>query len=431
MGKTARISEGRIFFIVGIIHKSIFGHEMSEAMKGFLKNLSWSFFGGVTAAGIMFLLTIVAGRTLGPEAFGQYNSLLSFATALSIFFLLGNDVSSVRYLADKQYENKREEIFTTALVVVLFQSVFFSLIYYIFFDFIKEKFALGNELLLTGIIFSFLLAIKSLFDGFLRAFHLIKKQGFIRIFDASLALFSFLLFYHFLHRTDYFFYVVSVSLGLFSFSILSLFLLFGNFKRFSFKMLKLLFEYNKYLILGTVAGFIVSLEKYFIGRYTGTYELGVYSAYHAASFLIIANIGSVFTNVFWPSSVTEKKSLEAISTKLDILFLKIFPLWAVFNFFFIYIVIIFMGESYPLDYVYIVLFAVNSFLSFAFSTINGLLKVNRVMEFVVTSSLCYLSLILLIVVFKSVLAYLIGQIFVYIAFYLISKRRLRKDFFKE
>lgn len=431
MGKITEISKERIFSVVEIIHKSIFGHEMSEVMRDFLKNLSWSFFGGVMAAGIMFVLTVVAGRTLGPEAFGQYNSLLSFATALSIFFLLGNDVSSVRYLADKQYENDREEIFTTAIVIVLFQSVFFSLVYFILFDFIKGTFALNSDLLLTGIIFSFLLAIKSLFDGFLRAFNLIRKQSFIRIFDASLALSSFLIFYYFLNKTEYYFYIVSVSLGLFSFSALSLLLLYGNFKKFSFRMLRLLFGYNKYLILGTVAGFIVSLEKYFIGHYAGTYELGIYSAYHAASFLIIANVGSVFTNVFWPSSVTEKKSLEAILMKMNVLFLKIFPVWIVGNFLFIYVVIMFMGKNYPLNYAYIILFAVNSFLAFAFSTINGLLKINRIKEFVITSSLCYVALILLIVVFKSVLYYLIGQIFVYIAFYLISNNGLKKDFVKE
>lgn len=414
--------------VVRIIHRGIFGHEISEAMTGFLRNLSWSFVGGVTAAIIMFVLTMIAGRALGPNAFGQYNALLSFATALSVFFLLGNEVSSVRYLSDKQYENEKKDIFTTAIIVVLFQSVIFSLVIYLFFDLIREKFMLDRDIMLAGIIFSFLLAIKSLFDGFMRAFNLIKKQSLIRIFDAVLALLAFLFFYHFLNKTEYYFYAVAVSLGLLSFSSLSLFFLFGNFKKFSLKSLKLLFGYNKYLILGTVAAFIVSLEKYFIGRYAGTYELGIYSAYHAASFLIIANLGSVFTNVFWPSSVAEKKNLESILMKLNTLFFKMFPVWIIFNFLFICVVIIFMGKGYPLSYTYVALFAVNSFLAFAFSIVNGLLKINRVKEYVIISSLCYLSLILLIIVFKSVFAYLIGQIFVYIVFYFLSIRRLKRDF---
>lgn len=412
------------------LHINIFGHEMSDTMKDFLKNLSWSFFGGISAAVIMFVLNLLAGRKLGPNAFGQYNSLLSFATALTFLFLLGNDISSVRYLADRNYEKSKEEIFTTSIILVLIQSIVFGFVFYIFFDFIKTKFSLSDNTLSLGIAFSFVLAFKSLFDGYLRAFNLIKKQSFIRIFDAVLAISFFSYFYYFLDKTEYYFYVIAISLGSFFFISFSLFILFGNLRKFSFKMARLLFGYNKFLILGAAIGFVISLEKYFIGKYMGIYELGIYSAYHAASFLIISNIGAVFMNVFWPSSITEKKNLKAILKKLNILFLKAFPVWIILNSLFVFMAIYFMGKNYPLNIVYIILFAVDAFLSFAFSIFNGLLKINRIKEFVLISYLCYTSLIILIIMSQNILYYLVGQIFVYVVFCLISNKRLQKDFIR-
>lgn len=420
--------KNEIYLIIKRFHLIVFGHAMSNVMESFLKNLSWSFFGGATASAIMFFLNLIAGRKLGPDAFGQYNYILSFSTALTIFFLLGNDVSSVRYLSDKKYEKDKEEIFTTSVMIVIFQSFLFGLIFYLFFELIKIKFSLSQEILLVGIIFSFLLAMKSLFDGYLRAFRLIKRQSFIRIFDSILAIVAFLFFYYFLDKKDYFFYIIAISVGLLFFISASLIALFGNFKKFSIKAAKLLFSYNRFLILGAGVGFIIGLEKYFIGRYIGTYELGIFSAYHAASFLIISNIGYIFMNVFWPSSIMEKQNLEAISKKLNILFVKIFPFWIIFNFFFIFLAVFFMGKDYPLNFSYIFLFAITSYLSFTFSIVNGLLKINRIKEFVLMSYLCYMSLIVLIILFKNILLYLIGQVFVYFVFCIISNKILAKDF---
>ncbi|EKE16380.1 MAG: polysaccharide biosynthesis protein [uncultured bacterium] len=416
--------------IIRAIHINIFGHEMSDAMRIFLKNLSWSFFGGISAALIMFVLSVMAGKTLGPDAFGQYNSLLSFATALTFLFLMGNDVSSVRYLADNNYEKNKGEIFTTSIVLVLVQSFVFGLFFYIFFNFVRINFSLESDSLLLGIIFSFFLAIKSLFDGYLRAFNLIKRQSFIRISDAILVICFFYFFYYFLDKSDYYFYAISVLFGSFFFISASLIALRGNLRKFSFKMAKLLFGYNKFLIFGAAIGFIISLEKYFIGKYVGAYELGVYSAYHAASFLIISNIGAVFMNVFWPSSIMEKNNLEAILKKINILFLKAFPFWIILNSLFILLVIFLMGESYPLNYVYIVFFSIDAFLSFAFSIFNGLLKINRIKEFVIMSYLCYSSLIILIILSRNVMYYLVGQVFIYSIFILFANKRLGKDFVK-
>lgn len=416
--------------IAEILHLKIFGNEMSDEMRKFLGHLSWSFFGGFIAAGIMLILTILAGRKLGPEGFGQYNSLLSFATALTFFFLLGNDIGSVRYLSDKEYQKEKGSILTTSLAIVLIQSLFFGLVIFLFFDFIKERFSFENNFLFLGIIFSFLLSLKSLVDGYLRSLHLIKKQGFVRILDTLLAVFSFLFFYYYLGRLEYYFYAMAISAGTFLFIFLGFFFISNNFGKFSFRNLKLLFGYNKFLVLSSIGGSIMSLERYFIGKYIGTYELGVYSAYYAASFLIIANIGAIFMNVFWPSAIKEKDNLKVILDKLNRLLLKILPFWILFSSAFISLVMLFMGKEYQFNLLYVILFAISSFIAFSFSTFTSILNIDHIKEAVFISFFCYLSLLALIIVFHTILYYLIGQIFIYLFFCIISQKRLKLGFSK-
>jgi O-antigen/teichoic acid export membrane protein len=418
----------KLINLINFLHRIIFGHEMSLEMKKFIKNLSWSFFGGFISAGIMLILTILAGRKLGPEGFGQYNSLLSFATALTFFFLLGNDSGSVRYLSDEKNKKEKKEILSTSLIIVMAQSVIFGLLAFVFSDAIIRKFSLDSNVLIFGVILALVLATKSLFDGYLRSFHLIKKQSGIRIVDAFLSIFFFFLFYYFFKKTEYYYYVVAISCGAIFFILVSVFILRENFGKFSVKSVRELFNYNKFLIIGAIGGIIMSLEKYFIGKYISIYELGVYSAYYAASFLIISNLGAIFMNVFWPSAIKERKSMNIIVEKLNVLFLKVFPFWFVFATGFVSLVVIFMGEGYAFNWVYVFLISVSSFMSFVFSTFLGLLKIDRIKESVIVSILCYILLIASIVIFKSILYYIISQILLYSIFYIIIKKRLSIDF---
>jgi len=420
----------KLMTIAESLHRRVFGHEMSEEMRKFLGNLSWSFFGGIIASGVMLIVTILAGKKLGPEGFGQYNSLLSFATAMTFLFLLGNDTGSVRYLSDREHQNKKGEILTTSLIMVLMQALIFGLLLFLFFDFIKHKFSFDDSFLFLGLVFSLLLSLKSLLDGYLRSFHLIKKQSIVRIVDSLLVIVSFLFFYYYLGRTEYYFYAVSISIGVTTFIVLGFILISNNFAKFSFAQVKFLFNYNKFLIFGSIAGFVMSLERYFIGKYIGTYELGIYSAYYVASFLIISNLGGIFMNVFWPAAIKEKNNLKVILDKLNSLFLKSFPFWILFNSIFVFAVIFFMGKNYVFNSLYVILFPISSFVAFSFSTFISVLNIDRIKESVVISFFCYFILLILIATLQNIMYYLVGQIFIYLIFSWIVQKRLNISFMK-
>jgi len=66
--------KSRAISFTEVLHRRIFGHEMSDVMRKFLSNLSWSFFGGVASSVIMALVTILAGKNLGAVSFGEFYS---------------------------------------------------------------------------------------------------------------------------------------------------------------------------------------------------------------------------------------------------------------------------------------------------------------------------------------------------------------------
>ena len=91
----------RLFQIAEIVHLRVFGHAMSDEMRKFLGNLSWSFFGGIIAAGLFFIFITLSGRWLGPDGFGKFSLALSSSYFFSLLILFGFDTASIRWLSRK------------------------------------------------------------------------------------------------------------------------------------------------------------------------------------------------------------------------------------------------------------------------------------------------------------------------------------------
>jgi O-antigen/teichoic acid export membrane protein len=63
-----------------------------------------------------------------------------------------------------------------------------------------------------------------------------------------------------------------------------------------------LLNYGKIVFLATLFGIVFgSLDKMAIAHYLSLSDLGVYSAYYTASFLVVTQIGALFDNVFFPN----------------------------------------------------------------------------------------------------------------------------------
>lgn len=409
------------------LHLRIFGHEMSEEMRKFVGNLSWSFFGGIIAAGIMFAVNISAGRILGPDGYGKYNYLLSLATVSMFIFLWGNNLSGVRYISDKKYVTEKKSILTAAFVLSLSQAILFLLAILFLRGFIVKHFGIDEIMIYLIFMFGFVLSFKDLFDSFLRALGLIKKQSFFKIFDAIVVAVVFLSVFYFLkEKFSHLEYIYSFMIGGLLFILFSSHAINGNFVRFKWAQVSLLLNYNKFLVVASVAGLIIGLDKIFIGKYIGTESLGVYSAYYASAQLIISNLIVIFMNIFWPAVIKNKESLGAIIKKTDTIFFRFFPVVVFLNFFSITFFVYLFGSKYPFDLSLTALFSIASILNVAFFLFVSLLNIDKINNSVILTLVCYSLLILSIVIFKNINIYLIAQIIIYASGILFVRHKLKQ-----
>jgi len=116
--------------IVESLHRRIFGHEMSEEMRKFLGNLSISFFGGAFYSVLLFIVSILAGRFLGPIDYGKYALYVSLFSFFTIFLSFGLETTIIR-LAAKADADMRKKIISTFIFFFFVNAIFWSLISFI------------------------------------------------------------------------------------------------------------------------------------------------------------------------------------------------------------------------------------------------------------------------------------------------------------
>lgn len=383
-------------------------------MRAFLGNLSWSLLSGILASVVMLIVNILVGRWLGPEAYGGYNSILSLASILAIIFLSGFDASSVRYLSDRKYSDIYKNIFTTSLLSVVFTLIFGALIILLIYGFFESSLSvfISRQFLILSILFAIVLALKNLFNGFLRAFHRYKTQGVIRFLDAVFVITLFLILVLGFKETSYRSYIYALSFGGFFFIIVAFFTLRKFFLSFDYSILKkMFFEYNRFLLLASIICIILASDKFIIGKLLGMKELGYYGAYYTASHLIIAELGGVFMNVFWPSVIKNAISIKSIIQKIERIFIFYSPLWIVLITLNTFIFFSLFGNDYPLRLDYLILFSINTFFGFLFSIFLSFLNIHHIKRSIAVGGIFAVVSVGTLVLFKSIIIYVVIQIF--------------------
>lgn len=416
--------QGRTVTLLELLHRRIFGEEISDVMREFLKNLSFSFFGGVVAAAIMFGVNIMAGRVLGPLGYGTYNYLLSLAAASVIFFILGNSTGAIRFLSDENYRERKGRFLSAAVGITVMQGSIFSLIALLMVEYLELKLGLGRPFLVLVFIFTLVLALKEMFDSFLRSFLKIKEQAFFRVVDALLVfgLFIYLFSEHSPITPEK--YVYAVIFGAVLFSICSIFLLRKEFAPFSLLEVKELLNYNRHLLLAAFGGFLLSFDKIIIGNLIGAESLGIFSAYYASSQLIVSNLGLIFMNAFWPFVIKNKDNLGVILSKIDLLFMKFLPPVVVLNALSITLFITLYGEAYPVRLDLILLFALASIANIVFFVYISLLNIDHVARSAIISLLINILLIGTLAISRNIPTYLAMQIVLYPFSILLIRRKI-------
>ena len=109
----------RLIKIAEVVHLKFFGHSMSDTMREFLGNLSWSFFGGVVAMGFLFLIDVMAGRILGPKEYGKYALMIAMANVFIIPMLFGLNIGVNHYVAKVDNIKIRKRYIGSAIFIFI------------------------------------------------------------------------------------------------------------------------------------------------------------------------------------------------------------------------------------------------------------------------------------------------------------------------
>lgn len=367
----------KIIIILEKIHFKLFGHQMSETMKDFLGNLSWSFFGGGLAAFLLFIVTIIGGRLLGPSGYGKYNLILAYCQFLSMAVFLGLDIASVRAVSSSKTKLDKAKNISSFSVFVAASSLVVMGLLLIFRSFIISRLAIDSTLFWLFVLFGFFLIAKTAFDLSIRGLMLFKTQSIGRLLEAVGVVIFFAIFFFVFKYQDYNHFVYAFVIGSVIISLLYFKRLYSFLHNFDLEALKKQINYAKLflvnIILGTLLG---SADKIIVAKYLSVFELGIYAAYYAASVNIISQIIKMFNNVLFPfasgnedKTFTEKLDKLVYFSSVPLLLLVIALTFFVLKLY---------GKGYGTNWHYIIVFSIlgltNAFSSVYNSIVIGLSK---------------------------------------------------------
>lgn len=335
--------------IAEFAHRKIFKEEMGEEMGKFLNHLSWSFFGGLIAAGIVFVLNILAGRWLGPVEYGKYSLTVAMSSIFIIPMMLGTDTALTYYTAGgKSKDEKKENIASSLWLVPVF--TFFSVLILIFLSpWLAAAFNAQKELVIVAIFFSAFAAARATLDSVIKGLHFFKIQSFLKIAESLVVAAVFLAMIKIYHFFSFQSFVWGLLSGCAFFALAALWVI-RNYLSLSKKRTRKILSYGLFAVLGSVSGILLySADKIFINKYLGSDQLGLYQAYTTASILIVSQIMTLFVNVFFPHLASLQDS-GAVFKKLNKLAgIFFFPSF-LFLCLMICLAIMLFGEKYRLDW---------------------------------------------------------------------------------
>ncbi|MFA6159630.1 MAG: oligosaccharide flippase family protein [Parcubacteria group bacterium] len=368
------ILKQKIIAVVEIVHRWVFGHEISLTMKDFLRQLSWSFFGIFFNGIVLFIVNVLAGRILGPEGYGKYNLVLVVANILSIFVLLGLDTTSIKYISSSQKEEDKKQYLSNSFYIIL-SSSFLLIVFSVFFYFqIAQLLNFDQKIFLLAVVFAIVANIRTLLDSFIKSFNFFKFQSFLKIVEGVVILFVFVLLFFILKFNDYQYYLISLIAGYFVLGLIFFLKIRPKLVTWNKQKFLKIIQYSKITIILFVITIVMSsIDKIFIEKTLGIEKLGIYSAYLVSTSVFVGQIILIFNNVFFPI-VNQIEDKSVIIKKVDkLLFLGLIPGTFVM-FLFSYGIMNIFGKEYQLNVFYIMAFSAMAFLQFMSSLYKSIIS---------------------------------------------------------
>lgn len=348
------------------VHLYTFGHEMSDEMRKFLNNLSWSFFGGMTASIILFVVAVGAARLLGPSEFGKYSLIIAVAEVLLVVIIFGVDIGSIKLLSASSAKKNRNKTISSSFVLFGIVSVLVCLISFLGFGLVERFTNFDTMTILLTVVVALAFGFKRIGDSYMRGLMLFKDQARYKIIEAISVICLFIITFFIIGISNYLAYIAIIIFGVGIAGILYLkeYIKYLSKNDISKKYSKKILSYSAFGIIASVTSIVVqSFDKLFIYKYFELSDVGVYSVYYMLSLLLSSQIIQIVINVFFPS-MNEQVKKDDIFQKINKLAKVGFLPGVIFFVVFIRVALFFFGSEYEVFWSWIMILSFFSVIHF-------------------------------------------------------------------
>lgn len=311
--------------------------------KELLKNTGIIFVGKLGVKFMMFILLPVYTWVLAPSDLGEYDLINSYISFLIIIFSMQLENSIFRELSlERKNLQKVKEIFTTTVLLTIFQSI----IYVVFFIIFRNSFNLKYNIYL---VFNVMLSIVlNILIGFIRGVGYNKQYSILGLVVATTSLLLNILFVlYFRMKIDGLFLATFISqlVGILYLVIkLELFNYF-SYENFNIDLVKKLYKYGLPLVPNELAWSVIRLsDKIVVSKFLPIAVLGYMSIANKFS-QVLLDLFSIF-GLSWTESILihykddldEKYFKKIVKIAMNIFFSLSIVLLLLLKFFYSYLI---------------------------------------------------------------------------------------------
>lgn len=346
----------RIFFIVS----KLLGEQPTKGSQDFFKKLTYVFFGTGVAKALLFVMTMLAGRIMGVEAYGDYALIVSVSMFLFLPISFGTLGGIIREIAPAQSFQKKKELLSTAWVALLVSFVIILGIGYLLTNPLSSLFSVSPLLFQLALIYVFVIKLYEFSESALLSLHKqkwwSKSTSFMHI--VSFGVFILLVLFDITSLWLLFGTILFLNVGLFFLNI-------WHIREYIalncslWKRYKELLQYGFYaLLIATAIALIANIDKLMLNAQYSSVEVGLYQAYFFGSIMIIGVLTGIFVKVFFPTSVLLQDPKGLLKKIEKLIRISILPL-----------LVFLPGLLWVVFYIYNYVFSLSTALLFTLATI--------------------------------------------------------------
>jgi len=338
---------------------------MTADIKTFLKNFLYIGVGMALSTIFSTIFSIFGGRILGPEEYGKFALIQSAATFLCIPMLLGFNNAMLKYVSEKPDAERQSNIICTTNILVLFFTTFSIAVFIILGAKLSNLFHISQNLYLLSVVTALIYVFYVITTSVLRGLDKNRELAVFQVIYGFVLLLFFFLFIFIFDKSKSF--IAMAYPMLFAYGISAVLIMIFYMRKymkwkFDYHWAKILISYAFFALIGVLPLVTyINLARILISKYMTVGDVGIYSAYYAASFGVISFFWGIFTIVYFPT-ISKYKEKWVIFGRINKLIPYLFGLGIPGIYILEYLVLKTYGNQYPINLVTMLLFSISSVL---------------------------------------------------------------------